>query len=77
MKSPLKLTIYILSWIITWLIFCSIINTGLIAVNVYSPGDKGSLITFSIGAAICIAGAASLFKELFAKDLNDNEEASQ
>ena len=63
MGKNYKIILYILAWISSWLIFCSIINAGLIATNVYSSVEKGRLITFFIGAMISIGGAISITAE--------------
>ena len=65
MKSSLNLFLYFGGWIIAWLALSSIIDYGLVVTNVYDVGEKGKIITYSLGALLSIAGANSLYKEVF------------
>ncbi len=67
MNHSLKIFLYISGWVTAWLVLSSIIDYGLIETNVYAIGEKGKLVTFSIGAVISFAGAYSLYKEVFPK----------
>ncbi len=68
MNIKIKAFIYVSAWIAAWIAFSSIINAGLLEVNVYSPDDKGMLITFLFTAVIFLGGAISLYKEIFTSD---------
>ncbi len=68
MNIKLKVFLYISAWITAWVAFSSIINAGLIEVNVYTQADKGTLITFFISSIIFLGGASSLYKEVFSDD---------
>ncbi len=68
MNKNIKAIIYVSAWIITWIAFSSVINAGLIAVNLYAQTDKGPLITFFISATIFLGGAISLYKEVFPRE---------
>ena len=68
MNIKLKAFLYVTSWITAWIIFSSIIDAGLIAVNLYAQDDRGTLITFSISSIIFISGAISLYKEIFSSE---------
>ncbi|KGG25167.1 putative membrane protein [Prochlorococcus sp. SS52] len=61
--------LYISAWVVSWLLFSSIINAGFITTNVYEAGGKGGILTLFISAIIAIAGAFSLYKEVFPNDL--------
>ncbi len=65
MNIKLKAFLYFAGWTTAWIVFGSIINAGLIAVNVYSPEEKGPAITFFISSIIFVGGAVSLYKEIF------------
>ncbi len=65
MNLKLKIFLYIAVWIIAWLIFSFIINAGLITTSVYSENEKGTILTFLFGAVVFLAGAASLYREVF------------
>jgi len=67
MDTKLKAIIYVSSWITAWIIFSSIIDAGLIAVNLYDQDNKSTLITFFISSIIFFSGAISLYKEIFTK----------
>ncbi len=66
MNIKLKGFIYVSAWITAWIIFSSIINAGLIAVNVYAQAEKGTLVTFFLCLILFLGGAISLYKEIFA-----------
>ena len=67
MNQLLKGFLYVTSWILGWILFSSIIDSGFIASQVYEEGSKGQLITFFSGAIVSIAGGASLYSEVFKK----------
>ncbi|WP_036918048.1 MULTISPECIES: hypothetical protein [unclassified Prochlorococcus] len=73
MKSSVKILLYILAWIIAWLAFSFIIDSGLVTIKVYNPGTKGSLITFTCGAFTSLIGATSLYREVFTDDLTKED----
>ncbi len=68
MDRPLKTFLYFTGWIGAWIIFSSIINAGFIAVTLYPQEGKGKLITFFISGIISLAGATSLYREVFSSD---------
>ncbi len=68
MNKNLKVFLYVLAWIISWFVFSSIINAGLITTNVYSEEEKGKVITFFIGAILFLFGGTSLYKEVFTNE---------
>ena len=65
MNNKLKGFSYVSAWIAAWLIFSSIINVGLITTNVYREAEQGVFVTFFTVAIIFIAGAISMYKEVF------------
>ena len=65
MKLSLSLLLYACGWIIAWFVLSTIIDYGLVVTNVYEAGEKGKLITYSLGAIISFAGAFSLHNEVF------------
>ena len=65
MNRPLSLLLYACGWTIAWLVLSSIIDYGLVVTNVYEAGEKGKFITYSLGAVISLAGAFSLYNEVF------------
>ena len=68
MNIKLKAFIYVSTWAIGWILLSSIINSGLISVNLYEAGERGTLITFMASLSICIGGATSLYKEIFPRN---------
>ena len=68
MNTKLKAIIYVSAWITAWIIFSSIIDAGLITVNLYAQDDKSTFITFFISSIIFFSGAISLYKEIFTKE---------
>ena len=68
MNRKLKAFIYVSAWITAWIIFSSIIDKGLIAVNLYGHDGKSTLITFFISSIIFLSGAMSLYKEIFTNE---------
>ena len=65
MNQSLSLLLYACGWVIAWFVLSSIVDYGLVVTNVYEAGEKGKLITYSLGAVISFAGAFSLYKEVF------------
>ena len=68
MGYSLKAFIYFLGWVVAWVLFSTLINAGFLAINLYVEGGKGKLITFIVSGIISIAGASSLYREVFTND---------
>jgi len=63
-NKSLKIILYISVWIIVWGSIASLIDFPLLKNGIYSEGDLGQYLTFSITAFISIFGAKNIFKRL-------------
>ena len=63
-NKSLKIFLYISTWVIIWGSIASLIDFPLLKNGIYSEGDIGQYITFSITAFLSIVGAKYLYKLL-------------
>ena len=63
-NKSLKIFLYISTWVIIWGSIASLIDFPLLKNGIYSEGDLGQYLTFSITAVISIFGAKNIFKRL-------------
>ena len=63
-NKSLKIFLYISIWVIIWGSIASLIDFPLLKNGIYSEGDLGQYLTFSITAFISILGAKNIFKFL-------------
>ena len=63
-NKSLKIFLYISTWVIVWGSIASLIDFPLLKNGLYSEGEIGQYITFSITALISILGAKKIFKSL-------------
>tara|TARA_B100000212_G_scaffold136850_1_gene103082 strand:+ start:344 stop:553 length:210 start_codon:yes stop_codon:yes gene_type:complete len=63
-NKSLKVFLYISTWVIIWGSIASLIDFPLLKNGIYSEGDLGQYLTFSITAVISIFGAKNIFKRL-------------
>ena len=63
-NKSLKIFLYISTWVIIWGSIASLIDFPLLKNGIYSEGDLGQYLTFSISAFISIFGAKNIFKKL-------------
>ena len=63
-NKSLKVFLYISIWVIIWGSIASLIDFPLLKNGIYSEGDLGQYLTFSITAVITIFGAKNIFKRL-------------
>jgi len=63
-NKSLKIFLYISTWVIIWGSIASLIDFPLLKNGIYSEGDIGQYITFSITAFLSIIGAKYLYKLL-------------
>mgnify|MGYP001308419589 CR=1 FL=1 len=63
-NKSLKIFLYISTWVIVWGSIASLIDFPLLKNGLYSEGEIGQYITFSITALISILGAQKIFKSL-------------
>tara|TARA_B100000927_G_C16141257_1_gene339461 strand:- start:174 stop:383 length:210 start_codon:yes stop_codon:yes gene_type:complete len=63
-NKSLKVFLYISIWVIIWGSIASLIDFPLLKNGIYSEGDLGQYLTFSITAVISIFGAKNIFKRL-------------
>ncbi len=77
MKKILIRIIYISSWIITSLGLGQIINVGLIHSGSYPKGDSAETIVFALSGLLGLAGATSLYGEVFSKTADESNQNSK
>ena len=63
-NKSLKIFLYISVWVIIWGSIASLIDFPLLKNGIYSEGDLGQYLTFSLTAFISIVGAKNIFKRL-------------
>ena len=63
-SKNIKIILYISTWVIIWGSIASLIDFPLLKNGLYSEGEIGQYITFSITALISILGAQKIFKSL-------------
>ena len=63
-NKSLKIFLYISTWVIIWGSIASLIDFPLLKNGIYSEGDIGQYLTFSITAFLSIVGAKYLYKLL-------------
>tara|TARA_Y100000589_G_scaffold292004_1_gene295866 strand:- start:195 stop:404 length:210 start_codon:yes stop_codon:yes gene_type:complete len=63
-NKSLKIFLYISIWVIIWGSIASLIDFPLLKNGIYSEGDLGQYLTFSLTAFISIVGAKNIFKRL-------------
>ena len=63
-NKSLKVFLYISIWVIIWGSIASLIDFPLLKNGIYSEGDLGQYLTFSITAVISIFGAKNIYKRL-------------
>ena len=63
-NKSLKIFLYISIWVIIWGSIASLIDFPLLKNGIYSEGDIGQYITFSITAFLSIVGAKYLYRLL-------------
>ena len=63
-NKSLKIFLYISTWVIVWGSIASLIDFPLLKNGIYSEGDLGQYLTFSLTAFISIVGAKNIFKRL-------------
>jgi len=63
-KKKFKIFLYISVWVIIWGSIASLIDFPLLQSNIYSEGDIGQYLTFSITAMLSILGAKNIFTRL-------------
>tara|TARA_Y100000589_G_C27126135_1_gene618608 strand:- start:651 stop:860 length:210 start_codon:yes stop_codon:yes gene_type:complete len=63
-NKSLKIFLYISTWVIVWGSIASLIDFPLLKKGIYSEGDIGQYLTFSITAFISIFGAKYIYKFL-------------
>ena len=63
-NKKFKVFLYISVWVIIWGSIASLIDFPLLKNGIYSEGDLGQYLTFSLTAFISIIGAKNIFKRL-------------
>ena len=63
-NKSLKIFLYISVWVIIWGSIASLIDFPLLKNGIYSEGDLGQYLTFSLTAFLSIVGAKNIFKRL-------------
>ena len=63
-NKSLKIFLYISTWVIVWGSIASLIDFPLLKNGIYSEGEIGQYLTFSITAFISILGSINIFKRL-------------
>ena len=63
-NKSLKIFLYISTWVIIWGSIASLIDFPLLKNGIYSEGEIGQYLTFSITAFISILGSINIFKRL-------------
>ena len=63
-NKSLKIFLYISTWVIIWGSIASLIDFPLLKNGIYSEGDIGQYLTFSITAFLSIVGAKYFYKVL-------------
>ena len=63
-NKSLKIFLYISTWVIIWGSIASLIDFPLLKNGIYSEGDIGQYLTFSITGFLSIVGAKYLYKVL-------------
>ena len=63
-NKSIKIFLYISIWVIIWGSIASLIDFPLLKNGIYSEGDLGQYLTFSLTAFISIVGAKNIFKRL-------------
>ncbi len=63
-NKKFKVFLYISVWIITWGSIASLIDLPFLKNGIYSEGDLGQYLTFSLTAMISIISAKSIFNKL-------------
>ena len=63
-NKPLKVFLYISIWVIIWGSIASLIDFPLLKNGIYSEGEIGQYLTFSLTAFISIVGAKNIFNRL-------------
>ena len=63
-NNKFKIFLYISVWVIIWGSVASIIDLPFLKNGIYSEGDLGQYLTFSLTAMISIISAKSIFGKL-------------
>ena len=63
-KNKFKVILYISVWVIIWGSIASLIDLPFLKNGIYSEGDLGQYLTFSLTAMISIISAKSIFSKL-------------
>ncbi len=63
-NNKLKIFLYISVWVIVWGSIASLIDLPFLKKGIYSEGELGQYLTFSITAFISILSAKNIFKKL-------------
>ena len=63
-NKKFKLILYISVWVIIWGSIASLIDLPFLKNGIYSEGDLGQYLTFSLTAMISIISAKSIFSKL-------------
>ena len=63
-EKNLKLILYISIWVIIWGSIASLIDFPLLKNGIYSEGDIGQYLTFSITAVLSIFSAKNIFNRI-------------
>ena len=63
-SNKLKVILYISVWVIIWGSIASLIDLPFLKNNIYSVGDLGQYLTFSLTAVISIISAKNIFSKI-------------
>ncbi len=71
-QKVLKGIAYVSAWVLVWGTVGSIIDAGLLNVDLYDLGSIGQKSIFIVVAIICMAGGWSLYSEVLGRSDKDN-----
>tara|TARA_Y100001933_G_scaffold5596_1_gene5168 strand:- start:34 stop:243 length:210 start_codon:yes stop_codon:yes gene_type:complete len=63
-NQKLKIILYISVWVIIWGSIASLIDLPFLKNGIYSEGDLGQYVTFSVTAMIAIISAKKIFNKV-------------